>query len=46
MSATETLRRPLRLPAETLPNRLAKAAMTEGLADAQGQPSARLFRLY
>lgn len=30
----------------TLPNRMAKAAMTEGLADARGYPSAALERLY
>lgn len=29
-----------------LPNRLSKAAMTEGLADAQGVPTAELERLY
>jgi 2,4-dienoyl-CoA reductase-like NADH-dependent reductase (Old Yellow Enzyme family) len=39
--------RPLRLPSGLeLPNRLAKAAMTEGLADAGGGPTDRLVRLY
>jgi 2,4-dienoyl-CoA reductase-like NADH-dependent reductase (Old Yellow Enzyme family) len=39
--------RPLRLPSGLeLPNRLAKAAMTEGLADARGRPGERLVRLY
>lgn len=37
---------PLQLPAETLPNRLAKAAMTEGLADARGRATPELTRLY
>jgi 2,4-dienoyl-CoA reductase-like NADH-dependent reductase (Old Yellow Enzyme family) len=37
---------PLKLPSETLPNRLAKAAMTEGLADAQGRATLELARLY
>ncbi|MDX2238087.1 MAG: NADH:flavin oxidoreductase/NADH oxidase family protein [Hyphomonadaceae bacterium] len=44
--AAETLRQPLALPAETLPNRIAKAAMTEGLADARGLPTPGLERLY
>jgi 2,4-dienoyl-CoA reductase-like NADH-dependent reductase (Old Yellow Enzyme family) len=30
----------------TIPNRLAKAAMTEGLADPRGRPTAELERLY
>lgn len=39
--------RPLRLPSGLeLPNRIAKAAMTEGLADDRGRPGERLFRLY
>lgn len=46
MSSADTLRKPLVLPSETLPNRLAKAAMTEGLSDARGRPTARLARLY
>lgn len=46
MTAIETLRRPLSLPTETLPNRLAKAALSEGLADALGRPTDRLVRLY
>jgi 2,4-dienoyl-CoA reductase-like NADH-dependent reductase (Old Yellow Enzyme family) len=46
MTAIESLRQPLSLPGETLPNRLAKAAMTEGLADFAGRPSAGLARLY
>src|SRR5260221_9774356 len=29
-----------------LPNRIAKAGMSEGLADAKGEPSERLLRLY
>ncbi len=37
---------PLQLPSETLPNRLAKAAMTEGMSDPQGRPSDDLVRLY
>lgn len=37
---------PLKLPAETLPNRLAKAAMTEGLSDEHGRASERHVRLY
>ena len=37
----------LKLPCGvTLPNRIAKAAMTEGLADAQGRPTEELNRLY
>lgn len=44
---TETLSQPLALPnGSTLPNRMAKAAMTEGLADPRGYPSAELERLY
>ena len=38
--------RALALRSETLPNRIAKAAMTEGLADAQGRASEGLVRLY
>jgi 2,4-dienoyl-CoA reductase-like NADH-dependent reductase (Old Yellow Enzyme family) len=37
---------PLRLKAETLPNRFAKAAMTEGLADTRGRATPELTRLY
>ncbi len=38
---------PLALPCgSTLPNRLAKAAMTEGLADINGRPTSELERLY
>ncbi len=38
---------PLTLPCgATLPNRIAKAAMTEGLADIDGDPTAELDRLY
>lgn len=38
---------PLKLPCgATLPNRLAKAAMTEGLADLDGVPTPELERLY
>lgn len=38
---------PLTLPCgQTLPNRLAKAAMTEGLATAEGVPTAALINLY
>ncbi len=41
------LAQPLILPCgATLPNRLAKAAMTEGLADTGGRPTAELERLY
>jgi 2,4-dienoyl-CoA reductase-like NADH-dependent reductase (Old Yellow Enzyme family) len=43
----DLLATPLTLPCgATLPNRLAKAAMTEGLADVQGYPTAELDRLY
>ncbi|MDJ0976969.1 MAG: NADH:flavin oxidoreductase/NADH oxidase family protein [Erythrobacter sp.] len=42
-----TLSQPLTLPCGAqLPNRLAKAAMTEGLADARGLPTPELERLY
>ncbi len=41
------LRSPLALPCgATLPNRIAKAAMTEGLATADGRPTPELERLY
>ncbi|MFN9579378.1 MAG: NADH:flavin oxidoreductase/NADH oxidase family protein [Novosphingobium sp.] len=41
------LDQPLTLPCgAVLPNRLAKAAMTEGLADPLGRPTAELGRLY
>ena len=43
----KTLSQALSLPnGATLPNRMAKAAMTEGLADPRGYPSAALERLY
>jgi 2,4-dienoyl-CoA reductase-like NADH-dependent reductase (Old Yellow Enzyme family) len=43
----DILARPLKLPCgATLPNRLAKAAMTEGLATPQGLPTPELERLY
>ncbi len=43
----DTLSQPLTLPCgATLPNRLAKAAMTERLADQAGRPTPRLERLY
>ncbi|MEM9084295.1 MAG: NADH:flavin oxidoreductase/NADH oxidase family protein [Pseudomonadota bacterium] len=42
-----TLSQPLTLPCGAImPNRLAKAAMTEGLADARGVPTPELERLY
>ena len=41
------LNQPLHLPCgAVMPNRLAKAAMTEGLADARGVPTEELTRLY
>ena len=41
------IEKPLTLPCGAcLPNRLAKAAMTEGLADPQGRPTPELERLY
>ena len=44
---SEILARPLELPCgAVLPNRLAKAAMTEGLATPQGVPTGELERLY
>ncbi|MGB2314464.1 MAG: NADH:flavin oxidoreductase/NADH oxidase family protein, partial [Porticoccaceae bacterium] len=44
---TSLLAQPLTLPCEaTVPNRLSKAAMTEGLATADGLPTAELNRLY
>ncbi|MEE9432912.1 MAG: NADH:flavin oxidoreductase/NADH oxidase family protein [Sphingorhabdus sp.] len=44
---TDILAQPLILPCgATIPNRLGKAAMTEGLADHQGRPTAKLERLY
>jgi 2,4-dienoyl-CoA reductase-like NADH-dependent reductase (Old Yellow Enzyme family) len=42
----DILRRPLALAHERLPNRIAKAAMTEGLAEADGRPNARHVTLY
>jgi len=42
-----TLSQPVQLPnGATLPNRIAKAAMTEGLADPRGYPSPELEKLY
>ena len=44
---TSLLAQPLTLPCgATVPNRLSKAAMTEGLATADGLPTAELNRLY
>ena len=44
---TTALSQSLRLPCGALlPNRLAKAAMTEGLATLDGKPTAELTRLY
>ena len=44
---TDALQQPLKLPCgEVIPNRLAKAAMTEGLADPRGLPGEELCRLY
>jgi 2,4-dienoyl-CoA reductase-like NADH-dependent reductase (Old Yellow Enzyme family) len=41
------LDRPLTLPCgATLPNRIGKSAMTEGLCDASGRPNQRHERLY
>ena len=46
-STATTLDQPLALRSGlVLPNRLAKAAMTENLADGDNQPTARLERLY
>jgi 2,4-dienoyl-CoA reductase-like NADH-dependent reductase (Old Yellow Enzyme family) len=43
----DILATPLKLPCgATLPNRIAKAAMTEGLADPQGRATGELDRLY
>lgn len=43
----DILAKPLTLPCGvSLPNRIAKAAMTEGLADPQGRSTAELDRLY
>ena len=43
----DVLARPLALPCgAVIPNRLAKAAMTEGLATAQGVPTPALDQLY
>jgi len=42
-----TLAQTLKLPCgAVLPNRIAKAAMTEGLADTEGRPTAELEKLY
>lgn len=47
MTDAEILAQPLTLgSSERLPNRLVKAAMTEGLADPQGRPTQALARLY
>jgi 2,4-dienoyl-CoA reductase-like NADH-dependent reductase (Old Yellow Enzyme family) len=47
MNAAAVLARPLTLPCgAVLPNRIAKAAMSEGLASASGDPGDRLVRLY
>jgi len=47
MTTGNLLTQPLRLPCgATLPNRIAKAAMTEGIADAQLRASERHVRLY
>ncbi len=46
MIAKDVLAQPLQLRTETMPNRLAKAAMTEGLADAHGRPTEGHERLY
>ncbi len=44
---TSLLTQTLRLPCgSVLPNRISKAAMTEGLADPQGRPTPELERLY
>ena len=44
---TTVLEKPLTLPCGAIiENRLAKAAMTEGLADAAGNPTEKLIRLY
>ncbi len=45
--AAGTLTQPLKLPCGAIiPNRIAKAAMTEGLGDAQGRPTDGHVRLY
>ncbi len=47
MTDIATLARPLSLPGGLrLPNRLAKSAMSEALADPDGAPTERLIRLY
>ncbi|MBU6371372.1 MAG: NADH:flavin oxidoreductase/NADH oxidase family protein [Alphaproteobacteria bacterium] len=46
MSDAAILAQPLTLPAETLRNRIVKAAMTEGLADREGRATPALERLY
>ena len=47
MSTSNLLAQPLRLPCgATLPNRICKAAMTEGIADAQLRATERHVRLY
>ena len=47
MTDTRTLAAPLRLPSgAVLPNRIVKAAMSEGMADADNHATPRLNRLY
>lgn len=47
MADTVTLSAPLTLPSgQVLPNRIMKAALSEGLGDADAGPDARLERLY
>ncbi len=43
----ESLKQPFTLPCGvTIPNRLAKSALSEGIAEANGRPSEKLFNLY
>ena len=47
MTNLDPIATPLTLPSGLmLPNRVAKAAMSENLANADGDPSERLVRLY
>ncbi len=47
MAASHFLARPITLPcAQTVPNRLAKSALTEGLARGDSQANERHVRLY
>ena len=47
MTDTRALAEPLRLPSgAVLPNRIVKAAMSEGIADAANNATPRLTRLY